>query len=55
MQGFSWASSPSEMGNLPLSFSRYDPVGPVVPRLVAVLSGETGLTWRVGSLDGLET
>lgn len=50
MQGFSWASSPSEMGNLPLSFSENGPVGPVAPRLVAVLSWEASLAWRVAPL-----
>lgn len=45
MQGVIWALSPSEMGNLPLSFSENGPIGPVALRLVAVLSWETGLAW----------
>jgi len=45
MQGFSWALCLSETGNLPLSIGKNGSVGPVAPRLVAVLSWETGLAW----------
>lgn len=43
MQGFSWALSPSEMGNLLLSYSKNGPVSSAAPRLAS------------GSFHGLET